>query len=140
MALSSLPLVSGKRHKEVFESLGWVVRTEGNHIVLTHSHHPNVYLSIPNHREVKKQTLKGIIRDAGLTDEQYAVFFQGSERFVMAASPAEDNFAESKDKDGTSHVHCKDCCEEICVSCDPEVIAVAKRDHPAQCKGPLAAR
>ena len=141
MALSRLPLASGARHKEVFESLGWECRTEGNHIVLTHIHHPNVYLSNPNKSEVKKGTLKAIVRDAGLTDEQYAVFFQGSQRTIPRgqAPPAEEAFSEIRGADGKSHVHCRECCQEICASASVEEIEAAKRDHPSQCGGPLTA-
>src|SRR5580698_10036343 len=98
MALSSLPLASGIRHKEVFEDLGWVVRSAGNHIVLTHTHHPQVFLSIPNHSEVKRQTLKKIVRDASLTDEQYAIFFQGIKAVKPGASE-EDAFRETPSSD-----------------------------------------
>ena len=106
MALTSLPLASGKRHKEVLEDLGWVVRSEGNHIVLTHLHHPQVFLSIPNHPEVKRQTLKKIVRDAGLTDEQYAIFFQGVPAIVENGELADEEcYRETAQADGKSQIH-----------------------------------
>jgi len=40
----------------------------------THSNHDNP-ISIPNHKRVKKQTLKAILRGIGITDEQYKAFF-----------------------------------------------------------------
>jgi predicted RNA binding protein YcfA (HicA-like mRNA interferase family) len=140
MALSDLPLASGKRHKEVFEDLGWLVRSEGNHIILTHIHHPQVFLSIPNHLEVKRQTLKKIVRDAGLTDEQYSVFFHGVPQVVQAVNAGEDLFKESTEADGKCRIHCMVCCQEICLSADLEVLAAAKREHPAVCSGPLSAK
>ncbi|MDQ2925841.1 MAG: type II toxin-antitoxin system HicA family toxin [Acidobacteriota bacterium] len=75
MGLSDLPLADGKAHKKVFESLGWIVRKESTHIILTHPAHFGVNLSIPNHREVKRGTLKSLVRDAGLTDQKYRNFF-----------------------------------------------------------------
>jgi predicted RNA binding protein YcfA (HicA-like mRNA interferase family) len=136
MALSSLPLASGIRHKEVFEDLGWVVRSEGNHIVLTHPHHPQVFLSIPNHREVKKETLKKIVRDASLTDEQYAVFFKG----IKTSGPdpsQEDAFRETPASDGKLQILCMICCQPVCLSADPAEIEAAKQGHQNQCTGPL---
>jgi predicted RNA binding protein YcfA (HicA-like mRNA interferase family) len=140
MAISDLPLASGKRHKEVFEELGWLVRSEGNHIILTHIHHPQVYLSIPNHHEVKRETLKKIVRDAGLTDEQYSIFFQGVPQVALAAKTDEELFKETAEADGKCRIHCMVCCQEICFSAELEVLAAAKREHPAVCSGPLSAK
>lgn len=75
MGLSDLPLASGQKHRKAFESLGWIVRRDSNHIVMTHPAHPDVNLSIPNHDEVKKQTLKRIVATAGLTDKLYRAVF-----------------------------------------------------------------
>lgn len=77
MGLSDLPLASGKKHQKVFESLGWVLRRDGNHIIMTHPNHFGVNLSIPNHAEVRKGTLKALVAAAGLTDKQYRDFFNG---------------------------------------------------------------
>lgn len=72
MGLKALPLARGADHVKVFESLGWIIRrSEKNHFVLTHPNHPNVYLSIPDHREVARGTLKAVIRKSGLTDVAY---------------------------------------------------------------------
>ncbi len=76
MSISDLPLASGKTHQKVFESLGWVVRRAGTHIVMTHPAHPNVNLSIPAHKEVRRGTLKSLVASAGLTDKQYRIFYE----------------------------------------------------------------
>jgi len=75
MGLSDLPLASGKTHQAVFESLGWILRRDGNHLVMTHPNHFGVNLSIPNHKEVRKNTLKALVAAAGITDKAYRVFF-----------------------------------------------------------------
>jgi predicted RNA binding protein YcfA (HicA-like mRNA interferase family) len=72
--LSHLPEASGVEHKKIFEKLGWVCRREAEHIIMTHPNHDNP-ISIPNHKRVKKQTLKAILRGIGITDEQYKAFF-----------------------------------------------------------------
>jgi predicted RNA binding protein YcfA (HicA-like mRNA interferase family) len=42
----------------------------GSHIILRHHASPHRRLTIPNHKEIAKGTLKNIIREAGLTIEE----------------------------------------------------------------------
>jgi predicted RNA binding protein YcfA (HicA-like mRNA interferase family) len=42
----------------------------GSHIILRHS--SGRRLTVPNHRELAKGTLRALIREAGLTKEQFA--------------------------------------------------------------------
>lgn len=66
-----LPVLSGKEVVRVFESFGWsVARQRGSHIVMTKDRE-NVTLSIPDHREVAKGTLRSSIRSANLTVDQF---------------------------------------------------------------------
>jgi len=74
MGLPHLPDASGTEHKKTFEKIGWECRREANHIVMTHPNHEHP-ISIPNHRKVKRGTLKAILRAIGVTDEQYRAFF-----------------------------------------------------------------
>ncbi len=68
---SALPVMSGREVVRVFESLGWEsVRQTGSHIIMTKDNEP-VTLSIPDHREVAKGTLRSLIRAAGLTVEEF---------------------------------------------------------------------
>ena len=65
--MSRLPILSGRDAVRAFESLGWdFVRQSGSHMILVREGE-NVTLSIPDHREVAKGTLRGLIRSAGLT-------------------------------------------------------------------------
>jgi predicted RNA binding protein YcfA (HicA-like mRNA interferase family) len=140
MALTGLPLASGTQHKEVFEDLGWTVRSQGNHIVLTHPNRPQVFLSIPNHREVKRQTLKAIVRDAGLTDEQYAAFFDGRNLTATTIEPSpEDLYGVTPLAGGLSRIHCMKCGGEVCISANPVIIEAAKQNHPTTCTGAISA-
>lgn len=43
---------------------------EGSHIILVKEDH-TATLSVPNHKEVAKGTLRSLIRSAGLTVEQF---------------------------------------------------------------------
>lgn len=68
---SALPVMSGREVVRVFESLGWeAVRQTGSHIIMTKDEEL-VTLSIPDHREVAKGTLRSLIRTAGLTVEEF---------------------------------------------------------------------
>jgi predicted RNA binding protein YcfA (HicA-like mRNA interferase family) len=66
-----LPVLSGSDVVRKLQRLGWVfVRQAGSHMILVK---PNslVSLSIPNHREVAKGTLRSIIRAANLTVDEF---------------------------------------------------------------------
>ena len=68
--MSRLPVVSGKQVVKALMNLGYYVRDrESSHI---HLRHPTRQpLTVPDHREVAKGTLRAIIRDAGLTKDQF---------------------------------------------------------------------
>ncbi len=66
-----LPVLSGREVVRVFEQFGWsVARQAGSHIILTKAGE-NATLSVPDHREVAKGTLRGLIRSAGLTVDEF---------------------------------------------------------------------
>lgn len=68
---SALPVMSGREVVRVFESLGWqAVRQTGSHIIMVKDEEL-VTLSVPDHREVAKGTLRSLIRKAGLTVEEF---------------------------------------------------------------------
>lgn len=67
-----LPVVSGMEIVKAFAKIGYMVNHQtGSHIIVRHAAPPNRHLSVPNHREVAKGTLRGLIRDAGLTVEEF---------------------------------------------------------------------
>jgi len=67
----ALPVLSGREVVRVFESMGWqVARQSGSHIVLV-KEGEMATLSIPNHREVAKGTLRSLIRAANLTIAEF---------------------------------------------------------------------
>ncbi|MBM3118311.1 MAG: type II toxin-antitoxin system HicA family toxin [Chloroflexi bacterium] len=66
-----LPAISGKEAVDAFEKAGWrVARREGSHIILTKVGVPTI-LSVPAHREVRRGTLRSLIRKAGLSVEEF---------------------------------------------------------------------
>jgi predicted RNA binding protein YcfA (HicA-like mRNA interferase family) len=61
-----LPVVSGQQLIAALEKVGWVaVRQRGSHVRLKHDQH-TMSLVVPLHRELKRGTLAGILRDAGI--------------------------------------------------------------------------
>jgi predicted RNA binding protein YcfA (HicA-like mRNA interferase family) len=66
-----LPRMSGREVVRTFEKHGWeVARQRGSHIIMVKAGQ-NVTLSIPDHKEVAKGTLRSLIRSAGLTVQQF---------------------------------------------------------------------
>ena len=61
--------VSSKRTINALEKNGfWVSKTSGKHIGMANGTRK---VTIPRHNIINPYTLKGIIRDAGLTDEEF---------------------------------------------------------------------
>jgi predicted RNA binding protein YcfA (HicA-like mRNA interferase family) len=69
--MASLPVLSGQEVVRVFESFGWsVARRRSSHIIMT-KEGGIVTLSIPNHKEVARGTLRSLIRSANLTVDEF---------------------------------------------------------------------
>jgi len=71
--MPKLPVVSGDKVVKAFSKVGWVaVRQRGSHVIMVRENSV-VTLSIPVHRNrpVKRGTLRDLIRDAGLTVEEF---------------------------------------------------------------------
>jgi len=67
-----LPVVSGAQLVQALERVGWEsVRQRGSHVRLKHPDR-SVPLVIPLHKELKRGTLSGILRDAGIDREELA--------------------------------------------------------------------
>jgi predicted RNA binding protein YcfA (HicA-like mRNA interferase family) len=66
-----LPVLSGREVVRVFEKFGWqFVRQSSSHIIMV-KEGEIATLSIPDHREVAKGTLRSLIRTAGLTIQEF---------------------------------------------------------------------
>jgi predicted RNA binding protein YcfA (HicA-like mRNA interferase family) len=61
---------------KTFEKLGWeVVRQRGSHIILTKEGHIET-LSVPNHPEVARGTLRSLITKTGISVEEFLAAFE----------------------------------------------------------------
>ena len=69
--MATLPVLSGRDVVRAFSRDGWqVARQHGSHIILVKDG-SHVTLSVPDHKEVAKGTLRGLVRASGLTVEQF---------------------------------------------------------------------
>jgi len=67
--MPDVPLLKPREVVKAFRKLGWdVARQKGSHIILTKEGHIAT-LSIPDHPEVARGTLRALIARAGLTIE-----------------------------------------------------------------------
>ncbi|CAN5886414.1 type II toxin-antitoxin system HicA family toxin [soil metagenome] len=70
--MAKLPIVSGRDVVRVLEKLGYVLdRQKGSHMILRQSTSPYRRLTVPDHNEIAKGTLRAMIRQAGLTVEEF---------------------------------------------------------------------
>ena len=67
--MAKLPRVSGAEAVRALEDLGFVVaRQRGSHIVMRRG---SVGCVVPKHRELKTGTLVGVLKQAGVTPEEF---------------------------------------------------------------------
>jgi predicted RNA binding protein YcfA (HicA-like mRNA interferase family) len=70
--LSKLPVISGKQLCKILSKIGYYIdHHTGSHLILRNENPPHRRMTIPNHKEIAKGTLRAIIREAGLTLEEF---------------------------------------------------------------------
>jgi len=74
--VARLPTISGDAFVKVAQKIGYVWdHAEGSHMILLHS--SGRRLSVPRHKELGRGLLRSLIRDAGLTREEFIELLQG---------------------------------------------------------------
>ena len=69
--MSKLPVISGRECIKALEKAGfYILRQKGSHISLIHEH-PFAQVVVPDHRELDRGTLRAIIRQAGLSVDEF---------------------------------------------------------------------
>jgi predicted RNA binding protein YcfA (HicA-like mRNA interferase family) len=67
--MPKLPHISGREAVRAFERLGFVqLRQKGSHLIMRRG---AVGCVIPMHREIKIGTLTGVLRQAGVSSEEF---------------------------------------------------------------------
>ena len=73
--MSILSNISGKEAAKIFQKFGYVLDHQtGSHMILRHVNEPHRRLSVPNHKELSKGLLRDLIKEAGLTVEEFKDF------------------------------------------------------------------
>ncbi len=68
--MARLPSISGDDLLKAMRKIGYVWdHTEGSHMILLHASRGR--LSVPRHKELGRGLLRALIRDAGLTREEF---------------------------------------------------------------------
>jgi predicted RNA binding protein YcfA (HicA-like mRNA interferase family) len=66
-------VVSGREAMRAFERIGYRLDHQtGSHLILRHETPPHRRLTVPDHRELAKGTLRSLIREAGLSVEEFS--------------------------------------------------------------------
>lgn len=70
--MPKLPLISGIEAIKALNKIGYKMDHQtGSHIILRQEKEPHRRLTVPNHKELAKGTLRAIIRQSGLTVEEF---------------------------------------------------------------------
>ena len=70
--MPKLPVISGKECVKALKKAGYEEDHQtGSHIILRHKDPPHRRLTVPNHKEIAKGTLKSILKDAGLSVDEF---------------------------------------------------------------------
>lgn len=71
-----LPVVSGMQARKAFEKAGWTfVRQRGSHMILSRVG-VGANLSVPDHSELDRGTLRHLIRAAGLSVDEFVALLK----------------------------------------------------------------
>lgn len=69
--MARLPVISGDDFIKIMDKVGYIWdHTEGSHMVLLHP--SGRRLSVPRHKELGRGLLRSLIRDAGLSREEFS--------------------------------------------------------------------
>ena len=66
-----LPVISARELK-ILSKIGYSVDHQtGSHGILRHENYPHRRITVPNHKEIARGTLRSIIRQSGLTLDEF---------------------------------------------------------------------
>jgi len=72
--VSELPRISGREVVRALKKIGYEQdRQRGSHMILRQTDSPHRRVTVPDHKEVAKGTLRAIIREVGLTVDEFKV-------------------------------------------------------------------
>jgi len=72
LVLPKLKVLSGAELIKLFYKIGYEVDHQtGSHIILRNFEYPNRRLTVPNHKSISKGTLRSLIKQAGLSLDEF---------------------------------------------------------------------
>ena len=70
--VSKLPVLSARELLKILYKIGYLTdHQKGSHIILRNKDYPHRRLTIPNHKEIARGTLRSIIKQSGLTTDEF---------------------------------------------------------------------
>ncbi|HEU5220565.1 MAG TPA: type II toxin-antitoxin system HicA family toxin [Candidatus Nitrosotalea sp.] len=70
--MPKIPIVSAIKVIKILSKIGYEADHQtGSHIILRHRETPHKRLTVPNHKEIARGTLKAIIEEVGLTVQEF---------------------------------------------------------------------
>lgn len=70
--MPKLPVLSGRELVNIFRKAGFEFHHQkGSHMVLKQAEPPYLRVSVPDHKAIKRGLLRGVIREAGLSREEF---------------------------------------------------------------------
>ncbi|MCW6158950.1 MAG: type II toxin-antitoxin system HicA family toxin [Thermoplasmatales archaeon] len=70
--MPKLPVVSGSEVVKALTKIGFFIDHQtGSHVIMRRDGEKVLTITVPQHRELKKGTLRAIIRQSGLTAEEF---------------------------------------------------------------------
>ena len=70
--MSELPRISGREVVRALKKIGYEQdRQRGRHMILRQTDSPHRRVTVPDHKEVAKGTLRAIIREVGLAVDEF---------------------------------------------------------------------
>lgn len=70
--MGKLKVLSGSQLVKLFMKIGFEVDHQtGSHMILRNFEYPNRRLTVPNHKSIAKGTLRSLIKQAGLSLDEF---------------------------------------------------------------------
>ena len=70
--MSKLPVISARELLKILNKIGYSVDHQtGSHMILRNENYPHRRITVPNHKEIARGTLRSIIWQSGLTLDEF---------------------------------------------------------------------
>lgn len=74
--MSKLPVISARELLKTLNKIGYSDHQTGSHMILRNRNYPHRRITVPNHKEIARGTLRAIIRQSGLTLDEFLEYLK----------------------------------------------------------------